>query len=57
MSLDVIKLAAQLLEATSTVRAQDTTVETKLANALSQFESANAASLETKRRASARTLI
>lgn len=56
MSLDVIKLAAQLLEATSTVRAQDTTVETKLANALSQFESANAASLETKRRASARTL-
>ena len=56
MSLDVHKLAAQVLRANPEFQSYSTTTGTKIPYALSQIESANAGALEAKRLDSARTL-
>ena len=56
MSLNVIKLGLQLLEATSIFHAQDKSADAKLPNALTKFESTDPSIVETKRLSSARTL-
>ena len=56
MSLDILKLAAQIHSANPEFQSHGAATHTKLPYALSQIESADPASLEAKRRDSARTL-